>query len=454
MGFLDAPATARASWPVFQPYSPDTRPVWLDAAWEFFLGKPHDASASINTTTLNGSVAVGATSATVTSSAGLAVGELFFIGSGDLAETCVIEAISTNTLTLYPRTRFAHGSGETCGQVWTNETHPTAAGYAALAGWMVNARMPARGRVLASYSFQSTYTDANGVTTMPVGLESLVHTSGTFSVAAWSSATRHPHARRGNGTSVIGAGSGTGFRTLASIDVTPGDLISVEVHIKSTGNFPLLAVHDKDTGTLIASASVGSTSVAFGWQNLGRKSVLPFVVPAGTTDIEVRITQPSASNVTWYTDDLRVIKSITPGVAAPYAIPDPGTRNIAVLGDSWVVGGFAAFQSALEARCGRSLRVINAGVTGETFDEQLDRWDDDVAPYDPCAVVHLSCFMNDLAGARTQAQMDADTLEFVTRCRSIGAVPIMLGPAPYASSLTGSLDNVDALRALLETIGA
>jgi lysophospholipase L1-like esterase len=110
----------------------------------------------------------------------------------------------------------------------------------------------------------------------------------------------------------------------------------------------------------------------------------------------------------------------------------PGNR-IAYLGDSITQGSWVAssnFQGtsfplyAMLSSGGRLLTAANAGVSGDTTAGMLSRFDTDVAPVGPTAVVLLGG-TNDMAGTVTLAQYAANVRAIVAKTRALGAVPVL-----------------------------
>lgn len=73
---------------------------------------------------------------------------------------------------------------------------------------------------------------------------------------------------------------------------------------------------------------------------------------------------------------------------------------------------------------GRALTVRNAGVSGERSDQMLARFDTDVTPYAPNAVM-LTAGRNDIAQAVTLAVFRTNVETIMAKIRAIGAVPVI-----------------------------
>jgi lysophospholipase L1-like esterase len=94
----------------------------------------------------------------------------------------------------------------------------------------------------------------------------------------------------------------------------------------------------------------------------------------------------------------------------------------------------------LQAECGPSCSVINAGIRGTSSSLGLFRWHRDVAPIQPHCVV-ISFLLNDSAIRHyecrssyivqcTQDRMDANVRALIDLTRASGAVPILWTPPP------------------------
>jgi lysophospholipase L1-like esterase len=110
----------------------------------------------------------------------------------------------------------------------------------------------------------------------------------------------------------------------------------------------------------------------------------------------------------------------------------PGNR-VAFLGDSITQSAwqnstqtqgssFPLYAQALSA--GRILAVRNAGVSGERSDQMLARFDADITPYKPNAVV-VTAGRNDIAQAVTLATFRTNMIAIFDKVRAIGAIPVI-----------------------------
>lgn len=123
---------------------------------------------------------------------------------------------------------------------------------------------------------------------------------------------------------------------------------------------------------------------------------------------------------------------------APIVGARPGNR-VVFLGDSITQGSDQASTNfrgtawplvASLRSAGRIVHVKNAGVSGNTTQNMLDRFDTDVTPLAP-AVVSILAGTNDSAPA-TFAAWTAQITALVAKVRSIGAVPILATVPPTA----------------------
>ena len=304
----------------------------------------------------------------------------------------------------------------------------------------------------------STYTDANGKTNCPVLFES-IGSDASFIVAAYV-AGANPNTRRGSGGYVAMTASGSGVRTLSSIPVRPGDVIDVTANLKGSGTgAPVMTVVAKDaTSTVFATFGVGGlANIPYEGQTNISQGVAPlrFVVPAGVKDIEVRITQSTATATNCYFDDVRVMRVDTgpnPAASSRYLIEDL-SRPIVWLGDSWADGMYTALDAQLTARAGAAVEIVDAGVPGQQLYQMNARIATDVLPSHPryCLVTYG---MNDLSGSRSQANMEADIDLCITTLRAAGIKPIITGIPPMTSQWSTSNDRNDQIRdrVMLHTI--
>lgn len=132
-----------------------------------------------------------------------------------------------------------------------------------------------------------------------------------------------------------------------------------------------------------------------------------------------------------------------------YILQDPGTKPVVLLGNSWYVAGGATISSAIVAKYPLAT-VINKGVSGETSNQILARFDADV-PSNAAYVIIDEPGVNDCAhGALTYRDQSINNLvALVAKCRAIGAIPIFIGPPPLFSYPNSSLEMATYLPSLL-----
>lgn len=444
------------------PYDPSTKPVYLDQYWRFFRGIGFTSGSTFAGSTVATQPSTGASTLVLADATGIVNGQLLCVARGTAQQqVCIVSSVSTNTVTFLGRNRANWAIGTEVSTVWANDTHPLdSPGYTALAYWLANLthdQVPQTGTVLfASGEMASTYTDANGEANCPVGWESFGSSGVSFIATSWG-ATNTPHARRTPGAYVAGTSSGDGVRTLTSIPVQPGQVINVSGILKSTGGSPVLSVVDKNaTSTVLGSFGVGGTSNVLEGQtnNSAGVALIEFVVPAGVRDIEVRITQSTASAMQCYFDDIRVMVVDRPNVGASsrYLLEDL-SRPIVWLGDSWGEILHSRIETMLVARSGGSVDVVDAATTGERLDQMVDRIATDVLPHRPRYCI-VNYGMNDLSASRSQANMEADVDELIVTLRAQGIKPIILGIPPMTSQWSTSNDRNDQIRArvMLHTV--
>jgi lysophospholipase L1-like esterase len=89
---------------------------------------------------------------------------------------------------------------------------------------------------------------------------------------------------------------------------------------------------------------------------------------------------------------------------------------------------------------GRVLTARNAGVSGDRSDQMLARFDTDVAPYAPNAVM-ITAGRNDIAQAVTLATFRTNILAIVAKIRALGAVPV-IGLIPPTNTGAQHVDTI------------
>ena len=434
-----------------RPYSERTRPWYLDAYWQFFRGnRLCTAAAGIldgthyaGSSTLNGASTAGATTLTVVDGTRFRTNEYITVGStlaarGDLH---LITGIAGNVLTVTPTVPTSRASGSNVSSVWYNTYHLTIDGANDWANFVAYAQqysaMP--GVNLINYGgFGTTYTDVNGITGVPVGMESLTVNTTCTNYTFWNSTEGQQRSRDGYSILMGSTAIGGGLRTKDSIQVQPGD--NINASIIASGSYWRIQVVDKaNPGTVISEAIYSRTSGSgISSTSPGERQVCDFVVPAGVTDIEVRLTGGTGSaSVT--IDDLRIVKSRQNAYSRRYVFEDPRGGNIVMMGDSWMAGQCGiALAAAFTTRFGSSVNVINKGVPGNRLDQMTARFATDCAPYDPVYVV-WQWGANDVSAAYSTSQMVTNVQTANDLTRGIGAIPVHTGIPACADASTITL---------------
>lgn len=433
-----------------------TFPWYCDTFWSHFKGRGFDATEGGTNTTLAAPAAADATSLTLTSAVGFIVGQVIVVGSGTTWQSFTVDAIVGAVLTVYPKVQTGGlGSGSIVNHAWGNDTHPSfTMSYAAYAQTLsdMKQRRALVGRDLLGTVglLASTYTDARAVANVPVGWESL--STLTATLTSYSTADRLPDARDGFGCRLLAGAVGAGIRTLAAISVTPGTSLVVTAmakHIAGTG-FTMSAVDKSSPSTVL-----GSLAQVFGHRdNFNHNSLAQvgfgFRVPAGVTNIEIRITATGGSDEC-VLDDVRLLVDRQAAEGDRYLFEDPGSDTVAWLGDSWGVGASGAaeqFRTALETRLGHSVAWLNAAVSGNTLADMVARFDADIKPTRPKYLI-IQYGANDLIAARTEAGVVADAELIVAKCRSLGTIPVFTGMPPIQTVIANSQARSEAVRARL-----
>lgn len=438
----------------FAPFHPATRPWHLDGYWRFFLGRAFRTGQSATATTLASSVAASTIAMTVTSGTGIAVGDALLIFDASTSnplkyQVLHVASVAGALIGINSGFKFDFAAGSTVQALWANDAHLTS--WSALAQFISDARRsPSLGgtNLLGTIGDMSTsYTDANGKTSVPTGWESVG--AATFITSAYAYAAGNiANARQGSGIHITPTAVGVGMKTLAAIPVTPGHQLQASIMAKAAtaGSSFYLAAFDKTTGTELVR-SVLTSRPEFGGQG-GAQGLLTvrLTVPLGTTSLELRLLSTLTSGPVYF-DDCRLIYSRQSSESDRFVIEyDPA--GAVLLGDSWVVLGLGTLlPAALEARFGRAMPFTAKGVGGNRLDQMIARFYTDVLPYRPKYCIHGSGFANDLTGARTQAQVEADVDTFIDLCRSNGIVPVLLGAAPIESQIANSPVRADQIRA-------
>lgn len=455
MGILDAPARPAQ----LRPYDAITRPWYLDTFWQFFRGIPMPAAQltdGTSTSPTTAALASGATSVPVTDGAKFVAKQPVVIpGAGYNGSDLITEvaAVNTNTLTIAPPVVTAVATGTVVSALWVNNAHLTGPGFTAWANHIANAKqtlaMPGI-NLFPQGSFDTVYTDANGVANVPVGMESLGSVS--FVKTNYGPAEGGAFARSGSGSQVTSSTTGSGVRTLTSIPVRPGEAINVSAQIG--GSFFHMVVVDKANPTTVLANGTyslgGSYLSSFVGSRLALRHYARLTVPFGVSDIEVRLLSDAAS-ATIIMDDLRVVRSRQDPNSDRYIFEDPQGRPIVHLGDSWGdgFGGATALKAALEARLG-PVNYVNRCVAGQDLSQMMARFNTDVAPVKPLYVI-LEYGVNDVSHGLTQAAMLSNQQSAINACRAIGAIPVILGVPPTAINLSAAHDRNDDLRAQVDS---
>ncbi len=446
--------------PFLGPYDPETRPWYLDIFWLHFKGRGFDGAQGQANTTLASPASAGDLTLTVASATGYVVGEPIAVGSGITWQTFVINSIAGNGLTVFPKVQTGgFVSGSAVNHAWGNDTHPaftnSYAAYAAtVAGSLRKSVTGGLNRLGSIGDLSTSYTDARSVANVPTGWESLG--TATFATTSYSTSAAQPNARAGNGVTITHAATSDGMRTLGSIPVVAGETLVAQAMMKAgSGSAVKIRVVDKNSpSTVVAEQAVGvGDPSTYNWGNLSSPDGVSFTVPAGVTDIEIRILATSGAATTTL-DDVRLIATRQDPNANRYVIEDPGSSAIAWLGDSWGLGTTTAagqFKTALEARLGHTITLINASVTGNTLADMVARFDTDVRPYAPlyCVVQYGA---NDISQGRSQSQMETDLDQIIDKCRSRGIIPVIAGLPPFGSQLATAAARNDQLRARVDRV--
>jgi hypothetical protein len=441
----------------FDPWSPATRPIYLDQYWRFFLGRGwKETTGAVVTTTATATQY--AQNLAVTSTSGYSDGDLVVIAPGTAQQqVAVVYAVPTGTI-LQVRNKLASAfpSGTTIQPVWTNDTHPWSVINNAYIWWLsrlTQAEVSNGALLFASGDMGTRYTDTNGETNVPVGFETFGTGANITCLGSTWSTSDDPHARSGNGAYIAAAtAGGSGVRTLPAIPVVPGQVLQVTMQAKVWAGTPTLSVVDKaNTSTVIATTNLGANSATgvLTFSVMGTTS-LEFQVPAGVSSIEVRITTSGAGDIVYY-DDLRVVEVQNMPNSGRFVLDDALLdRPLVWLGDSWGTGTTPAdLGTMLSTRTGRTVTVVNAAVSGDRLDQMNARIATDVIPHGPRACL-VQYGANDVVQSRSQANMEADIDTCIATLRAAGIRPIIVGIPPITSVLATSNDRNDQVRARVD----
>lgn len=441
----------------FDPWSPATRPIYLDQYWRFFYGRGFQTTTAVDVTT-TATATQYAQNLAVTSSAGYSAGELIVIAPGtSLQQVAVVNATPTGTL-LQVRNRLAQAfpAGTVVRSVWTNDTHPWNTLDNAYNWWLSRLTLAevSNGAVLfATGNMETRYTDANSETNVPVGFETFGTAANITCLGTTWNTSDDPHARSGNGAYIAAAtAGGSGVRTLPAIPVVPGQILQVTMQAKVWAGTPALSVVDKaNTSNVIATTNLGANTLrGVETYNVMGTAALEFQVPAGVANIEVRITTSGATDIVYY-DDLRVVEMQHMPNTGRFVLDDALLdRPLVWLGDSWGTGTTpAALGTMLSTRTGRTVTVVNAAVTGNRLDQMNARIATDVIPHGPRACI-VQYGANDIVQGRSQANMEADIDTCIATLRAAGIRPIIVGIPPIRSAPTTSNARNDQIRARVD----
>lgn len=443
----------------FDPWSMETQPVYLDQMWRFFNGVPYQASTGANTTT-TGTASQYAINFNVVSTTGYAAGDLIVIAPGTAQQqiAAVNSVVNSTTLQLRTKIKYAWSAGTVVKLVWTNDTHPWNCIEDAWIWWLSQATMAeyANGTDMFGYgAMASTYTDANSKTNVPVGWESF-GTAANISFLAGSGGTAtSPNTRSGSSCYMAAANAaGSGVRSKTPIPVRSGQTLQVSLWAVAWAGTPTFSVVDADsTSTVIASQVIGG-STPYGAESSGaapRPFTLEFVVPGSIKAIELRMTTAASTDIVLF-DDVRVVDALNHHANSGRYIFDDSAldRPVVWIGDSWGTGTTpTTFGTMLSTRSGKTVTVVNAATSGQRLDQMNSRIATDVIPYGPrlCFVQYGA---NDIAQARSQANMEADIDLCISTLRAAGIKPIIVGIPPIASALSTSVSRNDQMRARVD----
>lgn len=447
-----------------RPFSERTRPWYLDVFWPFFRGNRLAAAvAGILTTgdysfssNLTAQATANSTTLTVADGTRFRANEYITVnsGAGVPGQRFFVSSVASNTLTITPVVQTTIPNGAKVSSLWYNTYHLGLDGSNDWGYFVANARqyeaMP--GVNLITYGgFDSTYTDTNGVTGVPVGMESLTVNTTCSNYSAWATAEVQNRSRTGTSVTVTSTQIGGGLRTKDSIPVAPGD--NINASLIAIGSFYRVTVVDKaNPGTVITEATYSRTSGS-GVQATaaGERQVCEFVVPAGVRDIELRITGLTAGGGTVTIEDLRIVKSRQNAYSQRCVIEDPRGGNIVLMGDSWTAGQCGtALMAALGVRF-PGASIINKGVPGDRLDQMIARFATDCAPYDPVYVI-WQWGANDVGNSYSVNTMVANAQTANDLTRAIGAIPVHTGIPPCGDGTTITLarDANEAVRTRID----
>ena len=372
------------------------RPVIIDTFFGYFLGQPWKSGQSSLTTTLSASASKGATGCSLTSVTGLVSGTLIIINETD---TYVVNTIVGNDITTYPLMRSAYSSGTTARTVWYNEYHPgnglSAYGYTGLGKFIANAKrieyeQPSY-NILTNPGFEDVYTDANGETNCPVGWESLIPASLVFGSNPYSSSSIQPHATGGaKGSAIIATAAGAGLKSDDYL-LTPGYYVF-------RGDFKYTSGKAGDVTIGLYKSSDDSAV----WEDTFTSNDIPidgalkriafkFHVPT-RGNCYLKIVQAGVNNVTLFYDTFAFYRAYEQDETDAFIFENVGNEQIAWLGDSWINDGFimSTWETQLQSRYLHDFNYINAGIGGDTTDDLVARFQNDVISRRPyMCVVHV-----------------------------------------------------------------
>lgn len=349
-----------------------------------------------------------------------------------------VSDITGSVLTIIPPLKFAVANGTRIERMWFNKAHPGKFGIRYLAQRIT------RGTELelaVTDSSQVAWTgfesgDANG-TLVGIGTVTISYQNAApLGVSGdLTSVVRYPYTR----TAYIELNAdGEGFDTPLYDVVKPGQIV-MKLAMRQANITPqYVASIISETGQLLARKfiSVG--------ENFGPTTVHDITAHTRNA-VQVKGRVQAVSDPGGATSITVASLSIFDAPECVGSILPALDGTMVLLGDSWIAGdiGSTVEREPLDYQLRKELpymKIINAGIGGNTAAQMLTRFDTDVTPYAPDYVVISETINNVYNPSSVTFDPNAlddffDTmLQIVNRCLEIGARPILLGMPAAAQS--------------------
>jgi lysophospholipase L1-like esterase len=384
---------------------------------------------------------VGAGSVVVTNASVFKVGSGVTIKHDDgTYQTHFIRTIAANTLSISPPLQKAVTTASKIEKTWFNSAHPGKFGIRYLAQ-----RLATETEAKSGYGERIFYANFEGNSLDDVGT---VVAGGEI---GYSAAVNKEGADYG---ATLGSGIGkcayfvaaaiSGIK-LPVFSAYKGESLVLRMFAMSrnAANNTRIAIKDITNTYTLASLEITGANA-----QIMKPYVLKFVVPHNVDRMYVEVVNLSTGlpSNTVYIDEIEVLRNVQ---VDEYILPRTG--KIIGFGDSWVSGdeiSTSERESMLThlATLLPDATIINKGVGGNTLIDLLARFDADVKPYNPNAVivnVGTNDAYNPMSGVFDPNSLDyfeSAMRELINKIIDIGAKPIIIGNPALPEAVGAATD--------------